>query len=237
MIRDFKSEYQSYINDQTPDLWGRIEENLPEKTEAYFATVDRARLLKIKRRKRLLSYGVTAAAGLLICVAALPIYFGGMRAKSADMAEENKMVAADGSSYLKDLADAVEIGGLDQSQECENAFDMSVTQDENDDVSEEKEMNSQKTPGAHAEKQNDKMDGLNDSGDMRQIQTEIKLLEQKGEKNNLIFYRMELDGQESLVAYPKEMAEKYALKSGKIYSVVLKIQNDQEYDYLILFVE
>ena len=234
MIRDFKSEYQSYINDQTPDLWDRIEEKLPDKTEAYFAAIDRARLLKIKRRKRLLSYGVTAVAGLLICVAALPIYFGGMRAKSADMAEENKMAAADGSTYLKDLTDSV---GMVQSQECENAFDMSVTPDGNDDVAEEKELSSQKNPGVHTESQNDKMDGLKDQENTKQIQTEIQLLEQKGEKNGLIFYRMELDGQESLVAYPKEIAEEYPLKIGKVYSVVLKIRDDQEYDYLISFVE
>jgi len=153
------------------------------------------------------------------------------------MAEENKMVAADGSSHLKDLADIMEIGGVAQSQECENASDMSVTPDGNDDVAEEKELNSQKTSGAYAEKQDDKMDGLNDSEDMRQIQTEIKLLEQKGEKDDLIFYRMELDGQESLVAYPKEMAEKYTLKIGRVYNVVLKVEGDQEYDYLILIVE
>ena len=87
MSRDFKQEYVNLIKDQTPDLWGRIEANLVAKEPASVGnglqgglTVisgnekeERTLTRKLKANVgRDISYGMTAAAAVLICLVVLP---------------------------------------------------------------------------------------------------------------------------------------------------------------------
>ena len=77
MSRDFKDEYEEYLNKETPDLWSRIEASLPEKE-----------ISKEQPKKRVIPmmYKVVpmAAALVLVVVSASAI---GLHSKSDNSSE------------------------------------------------------------------------------------------------------------------------------------------------------
>lgn len=94
MGRDFKEEYTEYMAAQTPDLWARIEAELPAKKSR-----------KKRSLRRYVPFGVTAAV-LVISVCAASFYLGTFRygsfsgdtSKSADILWEGAAdTAADGA--------------------------------------------------------------------------------------------------------------------------------------------
>ncbi len=101
MSRDFKMEYEQHMNTQVPDLWARIEANLPAKEVPKVIPLEQRK----GNSKRWMNYGMTAAAALLICVLAVPV----LRGATNDKAEAANFMARDAAYEIcvEDAAEAV----------------------------------------------------------------------------------------------------------------------------------
>lgn len=102
MSRDFKQEYEQHMNEQTPDLWARIEANLPVKEatvtgNAAAEVTDTSNVVPMKHRghisRRWMTYGMTAAAALVICLLAVPV----LRSAQGGKNESDNFMARDGA--------------------------------------------------------------------------------------------------------------------------------------------
>ncbi len=108
MSRDFKQEYTQYMNEQTPDLWARIEANLPAKETTAMVETETSEDNKVKffslKNSRMLTYGMTAAAALLVCVLALPT----LRGLSVKNQERDNAASYDGAArFAADLNEGI----------------------------------------------------------------------------------------------------------------------------------
>lgn len=140
MSRDFKQEYTSLIKEQTPDLWDRIEANLVAKEPASVGAGVQSSLTVVQGKQtserplsskwkanagRYVSYGMAAAAAILICLVVVP--FVGMV-----IFPKGAMESADGARYMvaMDTAenDAVSAEEWAEYEVCEEAADMGADQ-------------------------------------------------------------------------------------------------------------
>lgn len=122
MSRDFKKDYQEELQHEIPDLWDRIEAELPpkEKTPQLRNVVGRPTIRNRKRRKfrKIRNIVAVAAACLCISITGFAFFHGRGAAKYAatetamEMAEEaaDMMVAADVDTVAEDAAREAETG-------------------------------------------------------------------------------------------------------------------------------
>ena len=122
MSRDFKKDYQEELQHEIPDLWDRIEAELPpkEKTPQLRNVVGRPTIRNRKRRKfrKIRNIVAVAAACLCISITGFAFFHGRGAAKYAatetavEMAEEaaDMMVAADADTVAEDVAREAEAG-------------------------------------------------------------------------------------------------------------------------------
>lgn len=255
MGRDFKEEYTEYMAAQTPDLWGRIESELP---------------VAKKRKKRFLRryapIGATAAI-LLIGVCAAPFYLGmfrfgphdGAESKSADMAPQSAAdVTSEGGIAGGDGAEYFVNGSSKREEEstAEDAADMAEPEEREDGAaaSEAPETPAQgnqeamlqdtqdaenKEKGAQ-ESMTDDLAAVEDAlGAKNQRQMRVKILSGgEEEENGRIRYRAleEESGEqiELLLSGETERQIETALHPGKVYLISACRQED---GYLILSAE
>lgn len=249
MGRDFKEEYTEYMAAQTPDLWARIESELP---------------VAKKRKKRFLSryapIGATAAI-LLIGVCAAPFYLGtfrfgshdGKKSESADMLWQNEADAdsdgedtgsgggdgaeyfVNGSSKREEEGTAEDTAGMGTADEA--AADGEMADEAKPAAPEQKEQSRQE---ADTESMTDGIAAVEDAlGAEGERRMRVKILTQgEEEENGWIRYRAleEESGEqvELLLSGETEKRMETALQPGKVYLISACRQEDS---YLILSAE
>lgn len=235
MSRDFKMEYTSYLDQQAPDLWDRIDAGLCPKSMAPVPA-------KRKTRRPAVWVGsLTAAAAVLLCVVAMPLFVG--RSKSLDSAENASqyMMVADGAflgdagqeagevSYdfstaqIKEEAEAAdqeEVAGIGQtssgSQRADGADIVQTTENTAQEQKAQKDTLDQE----------DLKDGV--PAEMEKLMAElvvseakIELLAELEQQEGMLRYLAAYDGREVILACTRKLADEYSLEAGKSYTADL----------------
>lgn len=238
MSRDFNQEYKDYMTEQTPDLWNRIETGISEKDVAVKKRQTAALVKRKKTLRRYASYGITAAAALLICVSAT-LYMGNMGAKSADMAAENKamageMVAQDMAVQDVSSAEAQDEGGSEMQMDADAGVGY-----EDAKVETAQETASQEAVPEETEKLQQGENATTELETSRVLKLEVVIL---GEAENTDasgrLLQAKINGQEQEMTLL--LTEEITLEpeNGKTYRVgVVPGKSEDAYDYKVLFFE
>lgn len=240
MSRDFKREYTSYLDQQAPDLWDRIEAGLCSKSMAVAPAKGRFESMGTGKRRRpgVWAGSLTAAAAVLLCVVASSTYLG----RSFEKAE------SDGMAQLQLTADMV-MPELKKEDACLEVAD------EEQIIGTVEEGLEQETPeqkvvanGAVQEKSKaEQTDGL-EKNVVQELQAsfsaKVTLVEVKAQEGEMYLYLARMDGREIVLACPAELAKEYKLSVDKTYRMELEPAavmdagqvQEKEYDYLIKIV-
>ncbi|MBQ7955227.1 MAG: hypothetical protein IJ282_05705 [Lachnospiraceae bacterium] len=227
MSRDFKQEYENYISKQTPDLWARIETGLAEKEVSVTPATK-----KKKIPTRFWTYGLTAAAAVLICIVAIPMLSGGllrgemesaMDAGTAEMAADFSLnrVTSD-----RDNTANCEVAGATRQEVAEEGAvprENAAPQVE----AEEEAAEIVGTPSADSVAATEKM-----SADT--LRVEVKVVE-LSEMDGRTVYKVMLKGESVLLVFSGDFSEEAELFKGETYLVLLEeAQETAPWDYVIV---
>ena len=270
MSRDFKQEYEQHMNEQTPDLWARIEANLPvkevpavkETVVSDFKTMSVAtedsNIRRMKQRKgisrRWMTYGMTAAAALLICFLAVPVLRsaqGGQSESANFMAKDAampEMVMEDGVVASGTMDNGMRYGAdgdtsemVAQEAECEAeemiTEDYAVAEGINDSIKAEA------TGGTSAITETEKAANtesvatpVRDAEESKQATyvakvTVLEMFEQDGK----LLYKGDITGQEVIIIFGESFSEDATLLVGEMYELSLEVADEAAtWDYVIV---
>lgn len=273
MSRDFKQEYEQHMNEQTPDLWARIEANLPVKEvptvketvvsdlEAMSVATEDSNIRPMKQRKgisrRWTTYGMTAAAALLICFLAVPVLRsaqGGQSESANFMAKDAampEMIMEDGVSGTGTMDNGMTYGAdgdtsemMEQEAECEAeemiTEDYVVVEGINDSAKTEA------TGGTSAITETEKAvttesaaTPVRDAEESKQATfvakvTILEMFEQDGK----VCYRADIAGEEVILILGELLSGDVSIAVSKTYELSLETADeDATWDYVIVGIE
>lgn len=240
-MKNLEDEYKRFHQEETPDLWNRIEAGLTDK--------------KAKSKKNIFTfkYASVCAAAVLLAILLPSLYFVGMhgRNQAADTAPQNNMMfdnnrmpeAAGGSmngaaaensdvQYVMDSSAQDDVQGSEGSAaagQCEpetserSEASGSITQDVNDAAAEE-DINEMEPPTGDALPQETEKTATPLSGKMEVTDTEQK-------DGRTVYYLRTEDGQ-TVSAVSGEGIET-VLQIGETYLFTLKVSEEQDWEYVI----
>lgn len=264
MSRDFKQEYEQYMSNETPDLWARIEAKLPvkeatAKENGVQSVAGVSNVLPMEQRKgiskRWMTYGMTAAAALLICILAVPVLRGAkggrndsanFMAKDAAMPEMIMEDAADaggaengGAWYDKDGA-APEMVMQEADYEAEEemaADDYDIIESINDSAktgaagSSSAPTETEKT--ATTETAATPVKDAEESK-VATFTAEVTILE-IFEQDGKVYYKAEISGQEAILLLGDVFTDEVVLSVGGMYKLSLETAKENvAWDYVIV---
>lgn len=248
MSRDFKQEYEQHMNEQTPDLWARIEANLP---------VKEVPTVKKGISRRWMTYGMTAAAALFICFLAVPVLRsaqGGQSESANFMAKDAampEMVMEDGAAGIGTMDNGMKYGAdgdtsemMAQDVECEVeemiTEDYAVVEGINDSAKTET------TGGTSAITETEKAvtaesaaTPVKDAEESKQVAfvakvTILEMFEQDGK----VCYRADIAGEEGILILGELLSGDDSLAVSKTYELSLETADEgATWDYIIVGIE
>lgn len=254
MSRDFKQEYEQHMISQTPDLWSRIEANLPAK--------EAPKVIQIEQRKghnkRWMNYGMTAAAALLVCVLAIPVLRSGLGSKMESANFMARDVAYD--MCVEDAAEAVPEAHVEEAVEMDAMEDTDGTMNngaiygydadggnsatgaagytadtENGsyDVAVPETM-AQEAEVTEASPTTDDVTTDKAKETVTAMWAEVTIWEAFEEDGNVL-YKADITGQEVVLILGEKLAGKVTLEVGKTYNFTLEVAGeDANWDYVIV---
>lgn len=240
-MKNLEDEYKRFLQEETPDLWNRIEAGLTDK--------------KVKSKKNIFTfkYASVCAAAVLFAILLSGLYFAGMRGRNqaADTAPQNNMMsdnnqmpeAAGGSvtgsaAENSDVQYAMDSSAQDDGQngeelaadgQCESETSErseasgSITQDA-DDAAAEENINEMEPPTDNVLPQETEKTATPLSGKMEVTDTEQK-------DGRTVYYLRTEDGQ-TVSAVSGEGVET-VLQIGETYLFTLKASEEQDWEYVI----
>lgn len=275
MSRDFKQEYEQHMNEQTPDLWARIEANLPVKEvpEVNGTTVvgfdaennkaDTPEVSQMRPRKGIsrtwLTYAMTAAAALLICVLAVPV----LRSAQGGNSESANFMAKDAAMpemVMEDgAADAGEAENGSVRYNADGAAPEAAVEEEcvvEQEADKEYMMaddsggsTNMETTGASGttDYSNSADNGGNIAG--AEVKTGTEEMKQTAlwaevtireiyEQDGKVLYRGELTGREVTLVLDEDITGEAVLQIGEMYELSLEAaEENMDWDYVIIGIE
>lgn len=240
-MKNLEDEYKRFHQEETPDLWNRIEAGLTDK--------------KGKPKKHIFTfkYASVCAAAVLFVILLSGLYFAGMRGRNqaADtapqnnmMSDNNKMPEAAGGSVTGSAAENSDVqyamdsstqddgqnseeiaaaGQCEQEKSEQNEVSGSITQDA-DDAAAEEDIRATEPPTGDALPQETENAATLLSGKM-----EVTDKEQK--EGRTVYYLRTEDGQ-TVSAVSGEGVET-VLQIGETYLLTLKASEEQDWEYVI----
>lgn len=206
MSRDFKQEYEQYMNELTPELWARIEKNLPAKEAENVQKISRGK--KRKKHTGWAAFGISAAAAAVICVLAVPAL------QSAQDIRLNEGINFAGKMAYDDVLEAAEEaeewGEAEREMEKRDASTIVL--------SEEQLLESAAAQSANG---------------IGQIQAEVEILEILEE--DVTLYRARWEDKEVLLTFDTGFSKEVSLKKGESYCLLLQnVGAAAKWDYIIV---
>ncbi len=230
MSRDFKIEYEQHMSSQTPDLWARIEANLPAKEVPKVIPLEQRK----RNSKRWMNYGMTAAAALLICLLAVPVLRGATNDKAeaanfmardaaydAVCAEDAAEVVVEADMAVSDDMDDYATGGAGYVADAENgAYDVAS------------EVVAQETyEMASTTVEDTTLDKAKETVTAMWAEVTIwEVFEEEGK----VLYKADITGQEVVLVLGEKLAGNVTLEAGKVYQLTLEVAEGEVWDYVIV---
>lgn len=266
MSRDFKQEYEQHMIKQTPDLWSRIEANIPVKEAptvngaeavgfgATGVAAETSNIRPMNQRKgisrRRMTYAMTAAAALLICVLAVPV----LRSAQGGMADSANFMAKDATYEIcvEEAADAGEAENGSGMYSANGAPSEATMQEAECEVADETPEKYTMADGASGSQKTETKDDTENATTIEVItdvkstadgavaegapisDVEVTVLEMF-EENGKVLYRAELVGQEVILVFGEEFSDDASLLVGEKYELMLEAAGeDVAWDYVIV---
>lgn len=206
MSRDFKQEYEQYMNELTPELWARIEKNLPAKEAENVQKISCGK--KRKKHTGWAAFGISAVAAAVICVLAVPAL------QSAQDIRLNEGINFAGKMAYDDVLEAAE-----EAEEWGEA---------------EREMEKRDASTiALSEEQLPESAAAQSANGIGQIQAEVEILEILEE--DVTLYRARWEDKEVLLTFDTGFSKEVSLKKGESYCLLLQNAGAAvKWDYIIV---
>lgn len=224
MSRDFKQEYEQYMNDVTPELWARIEKNLPAKETAKVTEISHGKRRKINTGW--MTCGMTAAAALAIFVLAVPTLRNARDTQMEMTADYAPKMVYD--AVVQEEAENCAEAEMDMGKSGSSASPKEQTPEMG---LPENSLND--TEAAHAVS----AEGMNKQSDTARVQAKVRILEIL-EKEGKTLFRAEWKGKEAILIFSPDFSGEAFLTEGTDYSLLLENADETvNWDYIITGIE
>lgn len=252
MSRDFEMEYEQHMNTQVPDLWARIEANLPAKEVPKVIQLEQRK----GKSKRWMNFGMTAAAALLICVLAIPVMRSGLGSKMESANFTARNVAYD--MCVEDVAEVVIEAYMEADAEMDTVKEAGMSNGENYGFDADGGNSATGAAGYSADTENGAYDvAVPETVAQEEEVTEVlpetddavsdkaketvtamwaeATIWEVFEEDGNVLYKADITGQEVVLVLGEKLAGKVTLEVGKMYQLTLEVAGeDATWDYVVV---